>query len=234
MNAGDETLDAMPDRSEAVRLVIVCTGSINAAFLPWSIGWLRTRAPQIDFRLVLTRSASRFVSPDALSVIAARPVQTDAWPETFTTAPHVELAEWADAFAVYPASAHYLARLAAGLADTPSLLALQCTNAPVAVAPALPEGLWETKLMQRHVATITERDNVTVVCPEPGRSWTTGRQSLAIPPPFPRVLRRLLHRLAVGAADTHGTDGTEGATEACSQKPGRESRPNQKGTDPCP
>lgn len=179
-----------------VNLVIVCTGSVNAAVLPAAVAGLRLRAPGVRQQLVVTRSATRFVSPDALSVITGRPALLDVWPETFTSAPHVELVEWADAFLVYPATAHYFARLAHGLADTPSLLALAGTTAPIAIAPAMPEGVWQNPITQRNAEVLAELGNVTVVPPVPGRSWGTGRDTGWLPPALPAVLGPLLARLA--------------------------------------
>jgi phosphopantothenoylcysteine decarboxylase/phosphopantothenate--cysteine ligase len=95
----------------------------------------------LELRVAVTRNAERFVTRGALGPMSGGNALLDAWPDgPVDRALHVELAEWADTVIVHPASLHFLARLAQGLADTPVLLALQCTTAPVVLAPALPPG----------------------------------------------------------------------------------------------
>lgn len=179
-----------------LRLTVVCTGSVNAANLPWWIAGLRLTTDDVDVRVVVTRSAARFVSLDALSVISGRPALLDAWPDGAVRALHVDLVEWSDAFAVYPATAHSIARLAHGMTDTPSMLALQSTRAPIVVAPALPEGILDSPALRRNLAALAEWENLTLAAPVKGRSWTTGRDGAAVPPPLPHLVDDLRRRLA--------------------------------------
>ncbi|MEV2274260.1 flavoprotein [Nocardiopsis sp. NPDC049922] len=158
------------------RLLLVGSGSMHAAYLPGELTWLRTAFPDLAVQVVLTRSAHRFVTPTALGMITGRDVIPDTWPdEPVSEAVHVRLTEWADAAVVFPASLNFLARLALGLADSPALLALQCTRAPIVVAPSVPSGGWNTPVSERHTDALARRGNVAVVPPVPVRSWTTGR-----------------------------------------------------------
>jgi phosphopantothenoylcysteine decarboxylase/phosphopantothenate--cysteine ligase len=186
---------------QARRLLLIGTGAVNAAFLPFWLNWLTLSYPQLECQIVLTRSAEKFVTRSALTALAHREVLLDAWPdEPRVGARHVELVEWADAVTVFPATMHFLGRLALGMADTPALLALQCTPAPIALAPALPPYGWQSPAATAHVAALRERRNVVVVPPRPGPSVTTGRHDAWVPPPFPTVLRFLEQRRAVLAA----------------------------------
>ncbi|MFI6660837.1 flavoprotein [Streptomyces sp. NPDC050523] len=157
------------------RLLYVGTGALGVMFMPMWLHWLRTSYPEVEIRTVVTRSATRFVTPTTLSVFGGRPPQLDVWgEEPETTAPHVELAHWADTVVVHPATFHFTGRLALGVADTPTLLALQCTAAPIALAPALPPGALTSPAWRQHARTLAERANVTVVPPHQGISMTTG------------------------------------------------------------
>lgn len=160
------------------RVLLVATGSIMVAHLPTHLGWVRQQQPDLEMQIVLTRTAARFVSTEALDVIGGRPVHEDAWEPGAgpAHARHVEWAEWAELAVVWPATMHYTARLALGLADAPSLLALHCTGAPVGVAPSLPPGGWESGAMTGHVAALENR-GVKVVPPQPGLSWSTMRMN---------------------------------------------------------
>ncbi|MFF8646407.1 flavoprotein [Streptomyces sp. NPDC015345] len=180
------------------RLLVVTAGSAAAAMMPYWAEWLRLSYPELDIKMVLTHSAQRFVTQQALAGRLHRngEVMLDEWPEHEATARHVELAEWAQAVVVYPATFHFLARLALGLADSPSLLACHCTAVPVVVAPALPPGGLESTVFQSHWATLAARPNVVLVPPGPGVSLTTGRSEAWVPPLLPEVISLLERRRA--------------------------------------
>ncbi|WP_328807624.1 flavoprotein [Nonomuraea antri] len=164
----------------ARRLLLVGTGAIAAMNLPSWLTWLATSYRELEVRLVLTSSAERFVSRHALSVLMRGEVGVDRWPdEPRPEAAHVELAEWSDAIAVYPACMNYVSRLALGLADTPTLLALQCTAAPIGIAPSLPPGALDNPIFRAHLDTLASRPNVVIAPTVPARSATTGRSDAA-------------------------------------------------------
>lgn len=184
------------------RLALVITGSVPATGMPFWLSWLRESYPRLEITTVVTRSAKRFVTQQALEVRVPGEVMTDTWPEHESRARHVELWEWADAMVVYPATLHFTARLALGLADSPALLAAQCMTAPIAVAPALPPGGLDSPAVEAHWAALAARRNVVMVPPAPGLSATTGRDEVWVPPPLPDVLRRLEQRRAELASST--------------------------------
>ncbi len=174
------------------RLLLIGTGSSNVSFLPLWVNWFQVSYPQVEMRIVLTRSAQRFVTREGLSVLTNRVVFEDDWsPEPKARKLHVELASWPDAIAVYPAGMHFIARLAQGLADTPAVMALQCTDAPIALAAALPPGGWESAAMRDHRLRLAQRANVVVQPPVVGLSMTTGRGDGNQPDTFPNLLRNL-------------------------------------------
>ncbi|WP_327190781.1 flavoprotein [Streptomyces xinghaiensis] len=197
-----------PDAEAAgglARLLVVGTGSVAAAHLPFWAGWLRGAHPHLATRFVLTRSAERFVTREALTAIGGAPVLRDRWPdEPQESAPHVDLAQWPQAVVVHPATFHCVARLALGLADTPVLLALQCTSAPVVVAPALPPGGAESPAYAEHLRRLAGRPGVTVVPPHPGRSTTSGRREAWAPAAFPEVVARAAREAARSRAAADG------------------------------
>lgn len=173
----------------ARRLLYVGTGSIGVAHAPYWVTLLRLGYPELELRVAVTRSAERFVTRGALGPMSGGNTLLDAWPDgPVDRALHVELAEWADTVIVHPASMHFLARLAQGLADTPVLLALQCTTAPVVLAPALPLGAVDSVPYRRHLAALADRPNITVVPPLPGLSSTTGRWDAASAAPLPQLI----------------------------------------------
>ncbi|GAA0913018.1 flavoprotein [Virgisporangium aurantiacum] len=191
----------------ARRLLLFGTGSLSVAFLPWWVTWLRTAYPALEVRTVVTRSAQRFVSRHALTALAGQAVPLDAWPderdEPVPGPVHVDYASWPDAIAVYPATFHFLARFALGLADTPMLLALQTTAAVVGVAPAVPPGAVDSFTYRRHLAALARRPNTTVAGPVEGRSAHTRDRAIGTAAPLPVLLANLeLVRRSAGGNHT--------------------------------
>jgi len=185
---------------DGVNLLVVATGSISVAFMPYWVNWLRIAEPGATTRIVLTPTARRFVSAEALSALLGAPVEDDTWdgaPEDGSGAQHVDLARWADAVLVHPCTFSYLARLATGSGDSPSMLALQSTAAPLVVCPALPPGTADGWAYPRHVAALEER-GVTVVPPVVARSVTTGEHDAASPAAFPAAVAAVAAALRAG------------------------------------
>ncbi|GAA2558845.1 MULTISPECIES: flavoprotein [Streptomyces] len=192
------------------RLLFIGTGSASSVDLPGWLGWLRATHPDLETQVVLTRSAERFVTLQAVTGITGRVALRDSWPDDPTVSVrHVELAEWAEAMVVHPATLAFTARFAQGLADSPALLAVQCTRAPVGLAPALPPGGADSHAYRMHAAALEARPNVVVLPPVPGHSQTTGRMDSWAPGMLPDLLTRL-ERCRTALAETE----TETATAA--------------------
>ncbi|MEU1277928.1 flavoprotein [Streptomyces sp. NPDC005805] len=201
------------------RLLVVVTGSAYAWSTPYWLDLLRLHHPRLDVKVVLTRSAERFVTRQSVASRVGGAVYQDDWPADAAGARHVEWAEWADAIVVYPATLHFMARLALGLSDSPALLAAHCSGAPVAVAPALPPGGLESPVVRQHWAALAARPDVILAPPVPGRSLTTGRDDAWVPPPLPDVLHLLAERIGTGAgAESRSAAGTESPFGAVAEK----------------
>jgi phosphopantothenoylcysteine decarboxylase / phosphopantothenate---cysteine ligase len=145
------------------RILLGVTGGIAAYKSPELVRQLR--AAGADVQVVLTEGAAHFVTPTALQAVADREVRTTLWdPAAEAAMGHIELARWADAVLVAPATAHFIAKLASGAAD--DLLSTLClaTAAPVAVAPAMNQRMWRNVAVQRNVATL-HGDGVSVFGP---------------------------------------------------------------------
>ena len=109
-------------------------------------------------RVVMTRGAQAFVTPMTFQALSGEAVRSELFDDAHEAAMgHIELARWADAVLIAPASANVLARLAGGMAD--DLLTTLClaTPAPVAVAPAMNQQMWRNPATQANVALLRER-----------------------------------------------------------------------------
>jgi phosphopantothenoylcysteine decarboxylase/phosphopantothenate--cysteine ligase len=146
------------------RVLLGVTGGIAAYKACILTRLLRLRGASV--RVVMTRSAERFVGPATFAALSDHRVYTDVFdePERVT---HVRLAHEADVAVVAPATANVIAKLAFGIADdlvTSTLLEASC---PLVVAPAMHTGMWQHAATQGNVATLLER-GVRVVGPAHG------------------------------------------------------------------
>jgi phosphopantothenoylcysteine decarboxylase/phosphopantothenate--cysteine ligase len=109
-------------------------------------------------RVVMTPSAHEFIGPMTLQAITGQPVRDSIFDAAHEAAMgHIELARWADAILVAPATADFLAKLHAGTADT--LLHTLClaSDAPLAVAPAMNEKMWADPATRTNMQALQER-----------------------------------------------------------------------------
>ena len=125
----------------AKRILLGVIGGIAAYKSPDLVRRLREQGAEVQ--VVMTAAAREFVTPATFQAVSGRTVRTDLWDATAEAAMgHIELARWAELVLVAPASADFLARLSAGMAD--DLLSTLClaTEAPIAVAPAMNRVMW--------------------------------------------------------------------------------------------
>jgi phosphopantothenoylcysteine decarboxylase / phosphopantothenate---cysteine ligase len=138
------------------RVLLGVTGGIAAYKSPDLVRRLIERGA--DVQVVMTSAAQKFVSPTSFQAVSGRPTRNDLWDEAAEAAMgHIELARWAQVVMIAPASADFIARLAAGRAD--DLLATLClaTEAPIVLAPAMNRVMWANKATQTNVDTLISR-----------------------------------------------------------------------------
>ena len=151
---------------------------------------------------VLTDEATRFVGAVTFSALASEPVQRSLWDEA-SPIPHTRLGQQADLVLIVPATAHTLARYAAGLSDDLLCATLLATRAPVVVCPAMHTEMWEHASVRENLATL-ERRGVEIIPPESGRlaGGDSGEGRLADPGV---IVARVLERLGRATRrDLHG------------------------------
>src|ERR1700746_2459690 len=137
-------------------ILLGVTGGIAAYKSADLVRRLRERGAEVQ--VVMTAGAREFMTATTFQALSGRPVRSDLWDAAAEAAMgHIELARWADAVLIAPASADFLARLAAGLAgDLPTTLCL-ATAAPIAVAPAMNHLMWANPATRANIATLAPR-----------------------------------------------------------------------------
>ena len=148
------------------RILLGITGGIAAYKCAELTRRLTERGAEV--RVVMTQSAQEFITPLTLQAVSGFPVSHSLLdPAAEAGMGHIELAKWADLVLIAPATANFIAKLTAGIAD--DLLSTLClaTPAPIAIAPAMNQVMYQAPATQANLATLRQRQ-VTLWGPAAG------------------------------------------------------------------
>ncbi len=137
------------------RIIVGITGGIAAYKAAELVRELMRAGAEV--RVVMTDAAKEFITPLTLQALSGKPVHHSLLDEEAEMGMgHIELARWADLLLVAPASADFIARLAAGMGN--DLLTTLClaTKAPIALAPAMNEKMWLNATTQANVKRLRD------------------------------------------------------------------------------
>ncbi|WP_025209310.1 bifunctional phosphopantothenoylcysteine decarboxylase/phosphopantothenate--cysteine ligase CoaBC [Hippea sp. KM1] len=118
-----------------------------------------------NIRVAMTKEASRLISPVVYKALTGSDVYVDVMEELdfeSTNITHVALSKWADIFAVVPATANIVAKLANGIADDPVSLVGLATNASKVIAPAMNSSMYLNPITQRNLDILRENGFLVV------------------------------------------------------------------------
>jgi len=139
-----------------MNIVLGITGGIAAYKAPDLVRRLRERGAEVQ--IVMTSSAEEFVTGTALQAVSGKPIRSNLWDKEAEAAmSHIELARWADAVLIAPATAEVMARIVSG--GAPDLLTTIClaTEAPIALAPAMNHVMWGNPATQANREVLEQR-----------------------------------------------------------------------------
>ena len=142
------------------KILIGVTGGISAYKMCTVVRLLKKSGALV--RVLMTQSATQFVTPLTFSTLSQEEVLTSLWPENTSTSTrasveHINLALWADAMLVAPATANTIAKIVHGIADdvvSSTVLALRC---PLLIAPAMDVDMYLNEATQKNLSILRER-----------------------------------------------------------------------------
>lgn len=120
-----------------------------------------------DVTCVMTRHACEFIGPTTLRGLTQHPVALDDFENPSAPMHHLSLAQSCDVFAIVPATANALAKIAWGVADDLLTTTAVATKAPLVIAPAMNTAMWQSQQNQNALIAIRER-GVRIVEPADG------------------------------------------------------------------
>ena len=148
-------------------ILIGISGGIAAYKIPHLVRLLKKQGDNV--RIVHTAHAAHFISPTTLQAVSGEAVRHDLFDPTAEQGMgHIELARWADAYLIAPATANILGKLAHGIADDLLTTLYLATNAHIYLAPAMNCHMLAHPAVQANLATLAARPNHTVIPSDSG------------------------------------------------------------------
>ena len=137
-------------------IVLGVTGGIAAYKSAEIVSRLRRLGASVH--VIMTKSATEFVTPLTFETMSNHPVVTDTFARPATwEVEHIALAKRAELFVIAPATANIMAKMACGIADDMLSTTVLATKAPVLIAPAMNTGMWTAPVTQQNVQTLKNR-----------------------------------------------------------------------------
>jgi len=154
-----------------------------------------------DVQVVMTRGATQFITPLTLSTLSRRPAIVEMFPpgpeeNAGNGTRHIDMALWADAMLIAPATANTMAKMAHGMADNFLTTLVLALRAPLLIAPAMDADMLLHEATQRNITTLKE-SGCHIIDPDSGElaSGLTGPGRL----PETDVLLRALGAVLAGS-----------------------------------
>jgi phosphopantothenoylcysteine decarboxylase/phosphopantothenate--cysteine ligase len=140
---------------EGRKILLVVTGGISAYKSAFLLRLLVRSGATV--RVLMTEAATRFVTPLTFEVLSGNPVPMEMFASR-SEAPveHVDLAVWADAVVIAPATADFIAKVAGGIADDLPSTVVCAARCPVWLAPAMNDGMWDNPAVRRNIRVLTD------------------------------------------------------------------------------
>lgn len=121
-----------------------------------------------DVKVAMTASATEFVTPLTFQVLSKNDIYLDTFDEKVSSeVAHIHLADWCDLAVVAPATANTIAKMANGIADDFVSTALLATTAPIFIAPAMNQHMFENSATVRNLTTL-QVDGRMIIEPNTG------------------------------------------------------------------
>ena len=156
------------NRRPSLRIIVGITGGIAAYKSPAVIRAFTELGH--DVQALPTQNALRFIGATTLEAISHNAIDPDLFTDV-ESVKHIALAKNLDLIVVAPATASFIARYAAGIADDLLMNVLLATKARVVIAPAMHTEMWEHPATKHNIQTLRNRGVVVV---EPGVGRLTG------------------------------------------------------------
>jgi phosphopantothenoylcysteine decarboxylase/phosphopantothenate--cysteine ligase len=148
------------------RIILGVSGSIAAYKSPDIVRRLQDLGAEV--RVILTQGGAQFITQLSLQATSKNKVHDNLWDkEAELSMGHIELAKWADAILIAPASANTIANLTAGKACDLLSSVILASDCPTSIAPAMNQQMYASSSVQDNLDTLVQR-GIQIIDPEHG------------------------------------------------------------------
>lgn len=142
------------------KIVLAITGGI-AAYKCAHLTRLLIKAGA-NVKVIMTQSATQFITPQTLSVLSKNKVEINFFDETSQWINHVEIAEWADCILIAPLTANTLAKMANGICDSLLLAVYFSAKSKTIVAPAMDLDMYQHPTVKENLSKLVSFGNLVI------------------------------------------------------------------------
>ncbi|MGG7163644.1 bifunctional phosphopantothenoylcysteine decarboxylase/phosphopantothenate--cysteine ligase CoaBC [Clostridium ihumii] len=129
----------------------------------------RLKKQNVNVHVIMTKSATEFVTPLSFQSLSQNMVVTDMFAEPKAwEIQHISLAKKADVMAIIPATANIIGKVANGIADDMLSTTIMATHAKVIFAPAMNTNMYNNPIVQSNISKLKEF-GYDFICPASGR-----------------------------------------------------------------
>jgi len=107
------------------------------------------------------------IKPITFHSLTHLPVESKLFSTTTSEVKHIGLADKADLFLIAPATANFIAKAAAGIADDLLTTVILATEAPIMIAPSMNVHMFENPVVQRNMQTLEDL-GYKIITPDAG------------------------------------------------------------------
>ena len=141
------------------KILIGVTGGIAAYKIPQLVRDFKKSGAEV--KIVMTDSATEFVTPLTLSTLTQNEVVVGSFPKLAknilqASTWHIDLAQWADAMLIAPATANTIAKLAFGIADNSVTTLAIAMRVPVMLSPSMDVDMWNHPITQSNISQLQQ------------------------------------------------------------------------------
>jgi phosphopantothenoylcysteine decarboxylase/phosphopantothenate--cysteine ligase len=146
-------------------IIVGVTGGIAAYKVAYLVRELVKAGAEV--KVTMTEAAVRFVTPLTFSALSKNPVYNDLWTTNQSSSSdistqHIDLAAWADAMVIAPASANTIAKLTYGLSDNLLTVIALATTRPILLAPTMDTEMYLNAVTQKNLSVLKERGFIVI------------------------------------------------------------------------
>jgi phosphopantothenoylcysteine decarboxylase / phosphopantothenate---cysteine ligase len=171
------------------KILLGVTGGIAAYKIPQLVRNFKKNGAEV--KVVMTDAAAEFVTPLTLSTLTQNEVVVGSFPKLFNnilraSTWHIDLARWADAMLIAPATANTIAKLAHGFADNAVTTLALAMRGPIILSPSMDVDMWNHQLTQSNISSL-EQFGYNILQPEEGE-LASGLMGAGRLPDLPQII----------------------------------------------